>query len=100
MCCVNCCKEIVEFVNMNAYIDMAVTSHNFCEAAKEALEMIVTLGGSMAILNGATFVFSTFGCILITLGTGADQSSEYHVDTPVVAMVVSMVIGFLVALTF
>lgn len=111
-CCVHCCKDIVQFVNKNAYIDIAVTSHNFCDAARQALEMIVELGGAMAILNGATFVFTVFGAAVITLASGAftyvaathgmaaEDSSLAGVSSPIAPMAISMVMGFLVALDF
>jgi len=112
ICCVHCCKDIVEFVDKNAYIEMAITSKDFCGSAKEAIAMIVKLGGSMAILNGATFVFSVFGTIVISLTSGAfadiicahgpfaDQSSPFHVASPSTVMLLSALMGFLVALTF
>merc|ERR1712019_267705 len=65
LCCVHCCKDIVEFVNKNAYIDIAIASGTFCESARRAVQMIVELGGAMAILNGATFLFTIFGTISI-----------------------------------
>jgi len=111
-CCVNCCKDIVSFINKNAYIDMAITSHNFCDAAKQAVQMIVELGGAMAILNGATFVFTVFGALLITLASGAlayvaaahgafaGTESEASTECPLAPMIVSMLIGCLVALDF
>jgi len=112
MCCVHCCKDLVEFINKNAYIDIAVTSNGFCAAARSALEMITELGGAMAILNGATFIFTLFGTILITLGCGwftyivssqgtfVDQSSDFEVSNPTAPMVVACLIGMLVALSF
>lgn len=111
-CCIHCCKDVVEFVNKNAYIDMAITSNDFCAAAKNAMKMIIELGSAMAILNGATFVFTLFGTIVISLGSGAftylmvnqgtfaDQKSEFDVADPMAPMVVSCMIGVLVALSF
>jgi len=112
LCAVGCCKEIVEFIDKNAYIDIALTSNNFCDAAKDALQVITEIGGAMAILNGATFVFATFGTIMITLGCGAftyvvassgtfsEQSSQFEVANPIGPMLVSCAIGLLVALSF
>mmetsp|Transcript_113965 Transcript_113965/g.302883 ORF Transcript_113965/g.302883 Transcript_113965/m.302883 type:complete len:627 (-) Transcript_113965:171-2051(-) len=111
-CCVNCCKDTIQFINKNAYIDMAITSHNFCDAAKQAVEMIIELGGAMAILNGATYVFTFFGTALITLACGAlayvaaahgafaDAESVSTLGCPLAPMVVSMLLGCLVALDF
>jgi len=110
--CVTCCKDIVEFVNKNAYIGIAINSENFCDAARHALEMIEELWSSMAILNGATYVFTTFGTIIIMLAcagftyaisshsTFADSQSQFYVSDPVAVMAVSMCIAFVVALCF
>jgi len=111
-CFVNCCKDIVKFINRNAYIDIAITSHNFCDAAKRALETIIELGGAMAILNGATYVFTVFGTALITLACGAlaevaaahgafaGSGSVSVAGCPLAPMLVSMLVGCLVALDF
>jgi len=111
-CCVHCCEDVVEIINKNAYIDMAVTSNGFCAAARDALAMIVELGGAMAILNGATFVFTIFGTTIITLVSGwfayvvsshgpfADQETAFYVNSPDAVMVFAMIIGFLMAMSF
>jgi len=111
-CCINCCKETVEFVNKTAYIDIAVTSNSFCAAAKNALVMITELGGAMAILNGATFIFTIFGVVLIMLGSAAftyfvssqgvfvQQNSEFDISMPMAPTVVAGILGALVGMAF
>jgi len=111
-CCVKCLKDIVGFINRNAYIDMAITSNGFCTAARRALQMVIELGGAMAILNGATYVFAFFGTVFITVACTAatyaaagfppftDQSSAFYVESPLSAALVGAVVSFLVALSF
>mmetsp|Transcript_51739 Transcript_51739/g.168150 ORF Transcript_51739/g.168150 Transcript_51739/m.168150 type:complete len:662 (+) Transcript_51739:221-2206(+) len=111
-CCIKCLKDIVGFVNKNAYIDMAITSNGFCTAAQRALQMILELGGAMAVLNGATFVFSFFGVLFITVACAGgsyiaagfppfnDQSSTFFVEDPLALAAVAAVLAFLVALSF
>lgn len=110
--CIACLKNVVGFVNKNAYIDMAITSNSFCAAARRALQMILEIGGAMAILNGATFVFAFFGVLFITSTCAAgvyvaadfrpfnDPSSAFFVEDAVAAAVVAAAVGFLVALAF
>lgn len=112
LCCVGCCKEIMEHINRNAYVDIALTSHTFCEAAHNALAMVAHLGGAMGILNGATMVFTIFGTAAITLGTGglsflivsnfsyADETSDDYIDNPTAVLIAACLIGFVVALCF
>mmetsp|Transcript_29940 Transcript_29940/g.48028 ORF Transcript_29940/g.48028 Transcript_29940/m.48028 type:complete len:626 (+) Transcript_29940:74-1951(+) len=109
---VTCFKWIVELINRNAYVDIAITSNNFCDAAKSAIAMIIQLGGSMAVLNGATIVFSVFGSLLIGIACAAfsfflttsetftAQSSSFQVTNPVPVAVVSGFIGVSVAACF
>jgi len=111
-CCINMMKNVVGFINKNAYIDMAITSNNFCEAAKRSLQTIIEIGSAMAILNGATYVFTIFGTLFITIAcsllvyyaTGfnpfADATSSLYVADPLAAVVVASFIAFLVAMTF
>lgn len=112
ICCVHCCKDTVEFMNKNAYIDMAITSDGFCAAAKNAMEAMTKIGGAMAILTGATHVFEVFGVALITMGCGffsyvvtgrgtfSDPQSSNYIDDPKAVMAVSMIIGCIVSLSF
>ncbi|CAE8733965.1 unnamed protein product [Polarella glacialis] len=109
---VTCFKWIVELINRNAYVDIAITSNDFCSAAKNAVGLIIQLAGSMAVLNGATIVFSIFGCLLVGIGCGAfaffaaqtatftDPTSTYFIVTPVPVAIVSGFIGISVAACF
>jgi hypothetical protein len=116
MCCLQCCKSIIEAINKNAYIDIAVDgTHNFCSAAKEALQVIVAEGSAMAILNGATFVFQIFGTLAITIGTGGivyfwtthgsyqefvGEHSDGAVPDENAVVLLAMFLAFIVALVF
>lgn len=109
-CAVGCCAEAVEFVNKNAYIDMAVSSTGFCDAAREAMDVIVHNGEAMAILNGATYVFTIFGTLFITAAcglmgfvaceSGPFADTENSASEPVVVVIVGMLIAFFVSLSF
>lgn len=112
LCCVMCIKEIVAAINNLAYIDMAITSNSFCSAAKGALAMILKQGGAMLVLNGATLVFTIFGCLFVCLGSAggayfvassgdfADPSSESVVESPETIAVVAGIMGLSVAHVF
>lgn len=115
--CMFCCcartarfwKATLGFVNKNAYIDMVITSRSFCDSARNAQQMIVSLGGSVAALNGATDLLATFGTATIVLATAyvisargalTDDASTFRVNDPVAAMVVSMLVALRVASCF
>jgi len=103
-CCVNCCKECVEFVNKNAWIEMAIESNGFCASARAAISVIMEAGGAMAILNGATFVFTLFGCatnaVLSGLAGFLGCQLRPEVDDIVPVIIVSQLLGLLVSLSF
>eukprot|EP00933_Yihiella_yeosuensis_P002684 TRINITY_DN10464_c0_g4_i1.p1 TRINITY_DN10464_c0_g4~~TRINITY_DN10464_c0_g4_i1.p1 ORF type:complete len:640 (+),score=111.01 TRINITY_DN10464_c0_g4_i1:63-1922(+) len=98
-----CLQKIVEFINKNAWIDMAITSNSYCMAAKEAIGLIVEMAGAMAILNGATLVFSVMGAMLIALASGAFAffiTPKDTVDDPMVVAIAGGLIGASVAACF
>merc|ERR1719265_147896 len=66
-CVIECFKRTMEFLNKNAYIDIAINSNNFCSAAWHAFTAVVTNGGKYAYLNGACEVIKYMGLFLITL---------------------------------
>merc|ERR1719487_1720727 len=91
VCCVTCLKKCLEFLNKNAYMDVAIRSTWFCTAARNALKMIMQEAALMSLLNGACFVFQIAGGLMISgLGGYAaymgaqqdlftDPTSEYYV---------------------
>jgi len=111
-CLVSCCKDMLQRVSRCAYIDMAITSNNFCDASQQALGTIAAMAASLGILTGATFVFSVFGVISICLccgaftyhaastGAFADASSESFIESPVAVTVAALAISALVAFAF
>jgi len=69
-CCLTCIKGIVEAINKNAYIDVAINSSNFCTAATDSLAFMVKQAPAIAILNGACTIFSFAGCAMLSSLTG------------------------------
>jgi len=112
MCWLDCVKSCVEFINKNAYIDIAVTSNSFCWAARNALATIASFGGAMLILNGATWIFSLIATTVIVVSCGlisdmilqldsfTNNESDYFVDDPTLATVIACGLAFLISLTF
>jgi len=65
-CCIACYERCIEFLNKNAYMDIAINSTSFCTAARNALEVIHSELTAVSMLNGATWVFTIAGHALIT----------------------------------
>jgi hypothetical protein len=112
VCIVQCFKRCLEFINKNAYMDVAYRSSWFCTAAKNALKMIMQEATLMALLNGACFIFQIAGGLLISLAGGyaaylgcqqdlfTNPLSEYYVDNPIAVTIAGFLVGLTVAVPF
>jgi hypothetical protein len=112
LCLVQCFKRCLEFLNKNAYMDVAYRSSWFCTAAKNALKMIMQEATLMALLNGACFIFQIAGGLIISLVAGytayigaqqdlfTNPTSEYYVDNPIAVTIAGFIVGLLVAVPF
>jgi hypothetical protein len=112
-CCLWCFESCLEFMNKNAYIDVALHSSNFCAAAQRASTVVVHEMASLGALMGACWTVQLGGLGAIT-GLGAlltglmvshmeaysQPTSEYYVQDPILLTIVAAVISFLVALAF
>lgn len=65
-CCLVCYSRFIEFLNKNAYMDIAINSTTFCTGAQNALQVISSEIAAVAFLNGACWVFNIAGYGLIT----------------------------------
>ncbi|CAE8621444.1 unnamed protein product [Polarella glacialis] len=112
-CCITFAQRYMEFINKNAYIDIALSSSNFCTAGQNALGFISSAGGKVLVLNGACFVV----CIAVVLGVGTcttgmtwllvttnsrytSDHSLHHVENPYFVSAIAGFIGASVALCF
>jgi len=69
-CCMACVEGGVAFVSRNAYIEVAINSKPYCQAAREAYEFMVAEAGEVIVLSGATFLIQAFGCLGICAAGG------------------------------
>jgi hypothetical protein len=113
VCVVTCFKKCMEFINKNAWMDVAIRSSNFCIAAKNAVKTIFSEAALMSLLNGSCFVFQIAGAGLIT-ATGyltaekavtsieaySVPTSELYVTNPQGVGIVGGLIGLSIAVPF
>jgi choline transporter-like protein 2/4/5 len=102
-CCVGCCESILKFINKLAYIDIAVLSHSFCGAVRNAMNVVGSYGAAMVILNGATLVVQVIGSCLIVILCGMLANfvlTGGPFTTISTTLVVACAIAFLVAWAF
>lgn len=111
--CLKCYESFLEFVNKNAYMDIAINSTPFCTAVENALHMFMSQGVTIAFLNGACWVLTIAGNALITC-TGTfviwtmvrglwrfnNVESDEYVHDPVLVSAIAGVICLLVSVCF
>eukprot|EP00828_Plagiopyla_frontata_P009593 TRINITY_DN1495_c0_g1_i2.p1 TRINITY_DN1495_c0_g1~~TRINITY_DN1495_c0_g1_i2.p1 ORF type:complete len:641 (+),score=63.83 TRINITY_DN1495_c0_g1_i2:43-1923(+) len=71
-CYVACLERFIEFLNKNAYIQIALSGKGFCGAAKDAMCLIIQNAGRFAVVHGIGQIFIFLGkifiCAFATLG--------------------------------
>jgi len=112
-CVVHCFTRWLEYVNKNAYMDVAMNSIGFCAAAKHACEVLAREAVAEAALNTATPVLQISGLggisaagALLTFALArccpmfCDPTSEHYVRDPASLTAAAAVLCFLVAWPF
>jgi len=111
-CCVKCMEEFMSFINKNCYIQMAISSSGFCSSLRKVIQVLASIAGTVALLNGAAYIMEVFGVVLIsalcglltyaivTNGTFVDETSSHFVDSPEAATIIGAIVGALVAMAF
>ena len=104
-CYVECFERFIEFLNKNAYIQIALTGKSFCAAAKDAFSLIMSNLARMAIVGNVGNIFSFLGMLIITLAGGGFTyyilmytSYSTLVYSPVMPTICSIIICAMVAI--
>jgi len=113
-CCVNCClwymQTVVNFINRNAYIVVAIDGTNFCTSARRACNLILENILRVAAVNviGDSILFLgklsvALGCTFVTYiylegGTFVDGANK--ISSPLLVITAVMVISFAIASAF
>jgi len=112
LCLCTCLEGIIQFINKNAYIDIAITSDGFCKAVRNVMHVVIDHGAAMAILNAATYIFQIVGMLSITGLCGllsyavlqspaySDPESSWYVESTTLTVTLSCIIAFIVAWAF
>ena len=102
-----CFERFIQFINKNAYIQMAIGGKNFCSSAVEAFVLIIRnpfrfgivgLLGSMFSILGILIVFACvamFAYLMLTT-----SSLKHKLNSPFLPFLISVWIGFAVAKMF
>lgn len=112
-CCVACYEQTLKYLSKVAYIDVAVNSIGFCQAAYHAMAVLENDATVVINLVGATFLIQLAGvCGIASMGGVAtyvtivnfpsfsDPFSVYYIYDPVFAALISSVLCGMVATPF
>jgi len=113
VCFISCFKNFIEFLNKNAYMDVAITSEGFCASAVRAMEIIGSEVPAVALLNGAQVIFQIAGMGIITsvptilvyiackrMPTFSDPQSSLYVEEPKWVAVAAAIVSGVIAASF
>jgi len=107
-----CFRSTIGFVNKNAYIDIAITSSNFCPACTDVVATLFTSSGKFVVLNGAAEVIAGVGSasmaflgllsafLLVKLSCFSDESSEWYLEAPYAVVAIAGLVAFLAGKLF
>jgi hypothetical protein len=100
-CFIWCFEKCMQFLNKNAYIQMALMGTNFCTSAKKAFFLILRNAarfGTVAVLGQVVFFIGVFSITLATAVIGYFLLGAMHPDVPPLApILVFTAIGYLVS---
>lgn len=112
-CCFRLYNKFLQPYSKTAYMDVAITSSNFCTAAGRAQEVLWEEGGAIAALNGGQLiVFIAGGGLLTTIGFAftwlncakwsmyTDDTSDTYVEDPRDVALMGGIISFLISACF
>jgi hypothetical protein len=113
ICCLECFKKSLEYLNKNAYIDVAIHSSNFCQAAYHVFNFIKDHASDIVVLNAWTWIIQVGGILCITSAGGygtymlitnvdrwASDTSKNHVSEPTLLAMLAGLFSFCVSAVF
>jgi len=102
LCCLECFRKSMEYINKMAYVDVAVHSNSFCKAAAKVFRFITSEAPAIALLNSWTWIVQVGGILSISSAGGygtyllvrrvdrwSDPLSDHYVSEPALLSVVA-----------
>lgn len=104
-CLIECFKRFIEYLNKNAYINMAYTSENFCTSAKRVFFLLLDNAARFIALGSIGTVFTFLGKGVITLVSSylgyliitKTSSFNDYISSPMPVLIVFVVVSYVVA---
>lgn len=108
LCLVSCFERFIKFLTRNAYIQIALTGHSFCEACKDAFYLVLRNPAKFTLVSGIGQVFIFVGKLFISCFTTficyqiLAQAKYYkeHLFSPLLPSVACFIVSYLVGYLF
>ncbi len=106
--CLACLERFVKFITRNAYIQVALTSKNFCTSAMNAFLLVISNVARFGVVHTLGCIFMFLGKLFIMTATAFvcyviivnwDQTKD-EISSPYFPVFACMIIGYLVAAVF
>lgn len=103
-----CFERFIEFLNKNAYIQIAITGKNFCTSAKNAFLLILRNPARFAMLGMMGNIFNYLGILIIACGgtffgyamCTYNENLKNDLHSPIAPTLVCFMLSFFVAVIF
>jgi len=107
-CCLNCIEKIIEFLNKNAYIIIAVTGKSFCSASSDAMSLIASNPLRYGIVGAVGYILAIVGKLTIAALTTFlfylfitfVASVKANIQEPIFMLILVAISSFAIALIF
>lgn len=109
-CCLACTQAIINFINRNAYIVVAIDGTSFCTSAAHAMKLLIANALRVAAVNiiGDSVLFLgklavAFGCALVSyiyLDDPEYTEGDNAISSPLLIVVIVLCISFAIASAF
>eukprot|EP00347_Sterkiella_histriomuscorum_P005869 403354968 len=107
-CCISCVDRFVKFINRNAYIQIALTSENFCTSAMNGFILILKHAGKFTLVSGIGNIFMVLGKMTIASLTTLIGfiimenwvEIKEALDSPMLPLIVIFMISYVVGAVF
>lgn len=106
-CYMACFERFIEFINKNAYIQIAISGKNFCSSAMEAFTLMIRNPFRFAVVGVLGSIFTGLGVLIVTatvcvfaylMCTTGDLKDK--LNSPMFPILICFFIGYAVAKMF
>ena len=107
-CCLDCVDRFIKFLNRNAYIQIALTSNNFCTSAMNAFILMLKHSGKFILMTGIGNIFIVLGKMTIASVTTLIgffiiknwPEIDEQLESPVFPLVIIFMIAYVIGAIF